>query len=66
MEIEKYTFNEINSDLRYVTIAQHLGGGVCIWFVNVHNLLPFTITLHYSMCKCMDVILHNYIDYILR
>jgi len=36
-ERESDTINEIHSDLRHVTIAQHLGGGVNVWFVIAYN-----------------------------
>ena len=29
--------NEIHSDLRHVTIAKYLGGGVNVWFVIAYN-----------------------------
>ena len=37
-EREHATGNELHSDLNHVTIVQHVGGGVHIWFVNVYNL----------------------------
>ena len=37
-ERESYTINDILPDLRHVTIAQNLGVGVHVWFVNVYNL----------------------------
>ena len=39
-ERENYSINEIHSDLRHVTVAQHLGGGVHVWLLNVYNLSP--------------------------
>ena len=67
-ERNNYTINDIRSDLRHVTIAQHVGGGVYVWLVNVYNLALF----HYCFAlfsRYMNVhhfhILHKYIDYIL-
>ena len=40
-EPEHYIINEIHSDLRHVTIAQYLGGGVYFWLVNMYNLSLF-------------------------
>ena len=39
---ENDTTNEIHSDLRHVTIAQHLGrGGVQVWLVTAYNVALF-------------------------
>ena len=35
------TINEIHSDLRHVTIAQHLGGGVHVQLVIAYNIALF-------------------------
>ena len=40
-EREHYTVNEIHSDLRHVTIAQHLGDGVHVWLVIAFNVALF-------------------------
>ena len=40
-ERENYTINEIHSDLRQVTIAQHLGGRVHVWLVIAYNVALF-------------------------
>ena len=40
-ECENVTINEIYSDLRHVTIAQHLGGGVDVWLVITYNVALF-------------------------
>ena len=40
-ERENDTINEIYSDLRHVTIAQHLGGGVDVWLVITYNVALF-------------------------
>ena len=68
-ERENDTINDTYSDLRHVTIAQHLGGWVDVWLVITYNVALF--------CYCFAVfsgqlnahhldILHKYIDYILR
>ena len=38
---ENDTINEIHSDLRHVTIAQHLEGGVHVWRVITYNVALF-------------------------
>ena len=38
---ENDTINEIYSDLRHVTIAQDLGGGVVVWLVITYNVALF-------------------------
>ena len=68
-ERENVTISEIHSDLRHVTIAQHLGGGVHVWLV-----ITYKVALFYdcfaTFSRYMNVhyfdILHKYIDYILR
>ena len=40
-ERENDTINEIHSDLRHVTIAQHLGGGVHVRLVIAYNVALF-------------------------
>ena len=40
-ERENDTINEIHSDLRQVTIAQHLGGWVDVWLVITYNVALF-------------------------
>ena len=40
-ERENDTINEIYSDLRHVTIAQHLGGWVDVWLVITYNVALF-------------------------
>ena len=40
-ERKNVTINEIHSDLRHVTIAQHLGGGVHIRLVITYNVALF-------------------------
>ena len=41
MKRENNIINEIDSDLRHVTIAQHLGGGVHVWLVVAYNVALF-------------------------
>ena len=40
-ERENYTINEMYSDLRHVTIAQHLEGGVHVWLGITYNIALF-------------------------
>ena len=40
-ERENYIINKINSDLRHVTIAQHLGDGVHVWLLIAYNVALF-------------------------
>ena len=40
-ERENVTINEIHSDLRHVTIAQYLRGGVHVWLVITYNVALF-------------------------
>ena len=40
-ERENDTINEIHSDLRHVTIAQHVGGGVHVWLVIAYDVALF-------------------------
>ena len=35
------TINEIHPDLRHVTIAQHLGGGVHVWLMTAYKVALF-------------------------
>ena len=37
-ERDNDTINDIHSDLRNVTIAQHLGGGLHVWLVIAYNV----------------------------
>ena len=40
-EREHDTINEIHSNLRHVTIVQHLGGWVHVWLVIAYNVALF-------------------------
>ena len=46
-EREHDTINDINSDFRYVTIAQLIGGGVHVWVVIAYNVALF----HYCFAR---------------
>ena len=66
-ERENYPINEIYSDLRHVTIAQHLGGGVDVWLVITYNVALFyycfAVFSRQLNAHHFDI-LHKYIDYI--
>ena len=38
---ENDTINDIHSDLRHITIAQHLGDGVHVWLVIAYSVALF-------------------------
>ena len=65
---ENDTINEIHSDLRYITIAQHLGGGVHDPLVIAYNVALFYYCFAFFSSQINVYhfdILHKYIDYIL-
>ena len=68
-ERENDTINDIYSDLRHVTIAQHLWGWVDVWPVITYNVALFfycfAVFSRQLNAHHLDI-LHKYIDYILR